>query len=248
MFSSIVTNLMQPSVVQAGHAAAQVVKPTLYSSSPETTELSSFHQEFVSSLVQMKTNAFEQSRHLRQDDLVKYPSPCSSTTTPQDTTLDTPIVMLVFCCFTSLSKLYCNVFLFFEKTLHPRPRRPDDNTYVVPPLQNARTLQLGELSIGNDTDFKVLKGVRMLLDAFQTAEASIALPSSLTVLNSNKSARSASDAPAASNTGPLQRHLRRSLIKQCVAFDDHHLEKTLISLVTHVENLKKLLRAQNGLH
>lgn len=242
-FSSMVTNLMRPRVVQTSHTDVQGFNPSLYSSSPESTDLSSLHQEFVSSLEQMKMNALEQSRRLGEDDLDKYASPCSSTTSLQDTMLDTPVVMLVFCCFTSLSKLYCSVFRFFEKSLHSQPCR----TYV-PPLQDTRTLQLGELSIENDTEFKVLKALRMLLDAFQAAEASLGLPSSLTVLDSNKSTISASAEPAVSDTGSLQHHLRHSLIKQCVTFDDRHLERTLTSLVTHVENLKELLRVQNGLH
>lgn len=153
--------------------------------------------------------------------------------------------MLPFCCYVSLSRLYCDVFHFFEDTLNARQQQADDGIFLKQQMQHARTLQLIESSTEFDTEFKTLTAVRMLLHAFQTAEESLGLPSSLNMATTDNATNSGDETSSVSTD---KHHLLRTLINQRAEVDDNYLEETLNSLVSHVENLKRFLRVQSGLH
>lgn len=235
-FNSIVANLAS----QISQVRTQATEPIIYGSLSETTEFSRFEHTFVTSSILMDRNMLEQGEHSSEDPPLMYPASPA-------TELDTSTTMLVFCCYVDLSKLYCTVFQFFEDNLHSSSRRADDCRSVKVPLEHTRMLQLGELSTGDDTELKVLKAVRMLLDVFQLVEIPHSMPDPLEASNTTKPLILPSD-EVTSSASSLQQHLSRILGRQRVLLNEPELEQVSTRLRSQVGQLKVLLRLQNGLH
>lgn len=239
-FSSIVSDLTRLGAAEPNYDDVQATDASTDSISSWSTDVSGFPADLTFGIGPMPATA-DQSRHVQKDGVLHQ----TLAEKLQEAKLDTPAAMLLFCCYISLSRLYCDVFHFFEDALNARQQHADDSIFLKQQMQHARTLQLKELSTEFDTEFKILKAVRMLLHAFQNAEASLGLPSSLNMVTTDNATNSGDDG---SSISADKHHLLRTLISQRADIDDNYLEETLNSLVTHVENLKRLLRVQSGLH
>lgn len=171
--------------------------------------------------------------------------------------IDAPVMLLMLSCFISLTKLYGIVFAHFESHLGGLPPASlSTGSAADIGLVRSRGLQLGELPLLDETYSKTYTGVRMLLDAFQSAEDVIGLPNSLSIIRGSAYQCTEADLSAPRNelkgaTSPwttFQGELALAMLKHdALIGGGSSVQEGFHDLAMKIQSLKRMLREKMDL-